>query len=159
MGRMTTALTPAFQLSLAIKIASDAFHGITDKGGEPYILHCLKVMDYLHSDDFELRAAAVLHDIIEDTNMTYAKLKQLGFSDRVIKIVRGMTKIPGQSHEEYMEQLKEPDVVKVKLADNRHNSDIRRLKGVTQKDFDRIAKYMQIRVELIAYQKTLEEHS
>jgi (p)ppGpp synthase/HD superfamily hydrolase len=137
------------QLAMAISVASSKFFNIFDKGGAPYILHCLKVMHYLKTDDLELMAAAVLHDIIEDTDVTYEDLRNYGFSERVIAAVRAMTKMRGQSYEEYKLQVKaNPDAVRIKMADLRHNSDIRRLKGVTEKDIRRIEKYMKFYNEL-----------
>lgn len=133
------------QLSVAITLAATRFDGIFDKGGKPYILHCLKVMHYLQTADAELQTIAVLHDIIEDTNTTYEELRKLGFSERVIEGVRCMTKLPGQTDEEYFQQVAgNPDTVKVKKCDLRHNSDIRRLKGVSDKDIKRIVKYQNM---------------
>ena len=55
----------------------------------------------------------------------------------------------GQTFEQYKEQVKaNHDAVLVKMADLRHNSDIRRLKGVTQKDIERVARYHQFYLEL-----------
>lgn len=151
-------MTPADQLSMAISFAAAQHHLQFDKGGKPYILHCLKVMHYLKDQtDYELMAGAVMHDVVEDTGATYEQLEQQGFSSRVIEIVRGMTKLPGQTPGEYLQQLMHNvDCVKVKLADLRHNSDIRRLKGVGEKDFKRIAKYMQMHETLTKHLQDLE---
>lgn len=136
---------PHEQLSVAIKIAAEYHMGQFDKGGKPYILHTLKVMHYLKEveTDYELDCIAVLHDIVEDTAMTYSELTALGFSDRVRKGIQAMTKLPGQTPAEYEAQVSiNIDAVKVKLADLRHNSDIRRIKGLTEKDVARVVKYM-----------------
>lgn len=130
---------------MAIALAADRHAGQFDKGGKPYILHTLKVMHYLKTDDFELMAAAVMHDIIEDTNTTYTELTEMGFSERVINAVRGMTKMRGQTPDEYLAQLlANDDSALIKLADLRHNSDIRRLQGVTDKDLKRMEKYQKM---------------
>jgi (p)ppGpp synthase/HD superfamily hydrolase len=135
----------AEQLSMAIALAATRHAGQFDKGGKPYILHTLKVMHYLKTDDLELMAAAVMHDIIEDTDTTYEELREMGFSERVIAAVKAMTKIKGQTPAEYLEQvLSNDDAAMIKLADLRHNSDIRRLKGVTDKDVKRIEKYQKM---------------
>jgi (p)ppGpp synthase/HD superfamily hydrolase len=129
-------------LAHAIALAATAHREQTDKAGRPYILHTLKVMHYLRSDDDELNAIAVLHDIVEDTRVTYELLRGNGMTPRVVEGIRAMTKQPGQTPEEYLAQvLANPDAVRVKMADLRHNSDIRRLKGVTEKDVQRIEKY------------------
>lgn len=137
-------------LNKMIVLVTTEFDGIYDKGGVPYVLHCLKVMHYLKSDDDELQQIAVGHDLIEDRkNITYALLREMGFSERVIEGIRALTKVPGESNDEYMAKIKaNPDAIRVKLADLRHNSDIRRLKGVTEKDVKRIEKYHKMYMEL-----------
>lgn len=138
------------QLAIMIAIASNEFIDSFDKAGEPYILHCLKVMHYLPRDaDDEQRQIAVGHDLFEDTKITAQYLRERGFSERVIKGIFDMTKHRGQSYEEYKVVVKaNPDTVMAKKADLRHNSDIRRIKEPGQKDFERIAKYRQFYTEL-----------
>lgn len=129
-------------LSGAIALAAALHAGQFDKAGEPYILHCLKVMHYLKSDDEELNCIAVLHDIFEDTNCTQGNLFELGMTQRIVDGVFAMTKMADLTQEQYLGQIKRNnDAIRVKMADLRHNSDIRRLKDVRQKDFDRITKY------------------
>ncbi len=137
------------QLNKMLVLATTKFDGIFDKGGQPYILHCLKVMYYLKSDDEELQCIALGHDLVEDTDVTYMQLREMGFTERVITGIRAMTKVPGETNEEYMVRIKAcMDAIRVKLADLRHNSDIRRLKGVTAKDIARIEKYHAMYLEL-----------
>ena len=120
-----------------------------DKGGNPYILHPLKVMYYLKSDDEELQCIALAHDLVEDTDTTFTELRELGFSERVIAGIDAVTKRRGETYEEYKARVKaNPDAVDVKMCDLRHNSDIRRLKGVTEKDIARAAKYHAFYLEL-----------
>ena len=130
-------------LSLAISIAAQAFEWKYDKGGKPYVLHCLHVMDDVAVyEDEELMVIAVLHDIVEDTDWTLARLACLDFSDRVVTGVDYLTHDKSMSYEEYIEKIMEnSDAIIVKRADLRHNSDITRIKGVTDKDFLRIARY------------------
>jgi (p)ppGpp synthase/HD superfamily hydrolase len=136
-------------LSTAIKIAVNAHDGQFDKGGNAYILHPLKVMHYLKSDDEELQAIAVLHDVIEDSNVTYADLTENGMTERVVIAIRLLTKVPGQTHEEYLSRIcSSKDAMKVKLADLRHNSDICRLKGVMEKDIRRVEKYHKMYLQI-----------
>ncbi len=137
-------------LNKMLVLVTTEFDGIYDKGGVPYVLHCLKVMHYLKSDDEELQQIALGHDLIEDRkHVTYALLREMGFSERVIAGICAMTKVPGETNDEYMTRIKaNPDAIRVKLADLRHNSDIRRLKGVTEKDIKRIEKYHKMYLEL-----------
>lgn len=132
-------------LSNAIALAAEKHKFQFDKGGQPYILHPLKVMHYLKTDDHELMAVAVLHDVVEDCDVTFADLEAMGMTPRIINALRLLTKVPGQTPEEYLEGiLTNVDAMRVKLADLRHNSDIRRLKGVTAKDLARLDKYTKM---------------
>lgn len=136
-------------LSKMIVIATNAHAGTFDRGGNPYILHPLKVMYYLKTTDEELQCIAVGHDVIEDTKVTYVDLRAAGMSERVISGIRSLTKVPGETYEEYKEKVfSNMDAMLVKKCDLRHNSDLRRLKGVTPKDIARMAKYQQFYVEI-----------
>lgn len=138
-------------LAKMLVIATNAHAGQFDKGGLPYILHPLKVMHYLHSDDEELQCIALGHDVIEDTPVTYKDLRDAGITERVIVAIRALTKLPGQTLDEYKEGVfANADAMKVKQSDLRHNTDIRRLKGVTEKDIARMAKYHQFYMEILA---------
>lgn len=136
-------------LATMLVLATNKHAGQFDKGGNPYILHPLKVMHYLKSDDEELQCIALGHDIVEDTDTTYEELNEAGFSERVIVGIAALTKLPGQTLEQYKERIfSNKDAMLVKMADLRHNSDIRRLKGVTDKDVARVAKYMKFYSEI-----------
>lgn len=138
-------------LDKMLVICTNAHHGQYDKGGRPYILHPLRVMSFLKTDDEELQCIALGHDVIEDTKVTYAELRAAGITERVLDGIRAMTKQPGQTLEEYKEQVfASKDAMMVKMCDLRHNSDIRRLKGVTEKDIARMAKYHQFYLEIQA---------
>ena len=105
MQNETFIYEPKNQLAIAIMLASTAFsellnQGINDypeplldKAGRPYILHCLEVMNGVkHYNDDELSAAAVLHDIIENTDIEFKTLRDAGFSSRVIDLVSLLTR-------------------------------------------------------------------
>ena len=136
-------------LNKILVIATTAHSGQFDKGGKPYILHPLTVMHKLRTDDEELMCIALGHDLFEDTSVTPQDLWNEGFSERVIDGILALTKRSGETYEQYKEKVKaNPDAVRVKMEDLRHNSDLRRLKGVTPKDVERVAKYMQFYKEL-----------
>ena len=138
-------------LDKMLLLATNAHHGQFDKGGTPYILHPLKVMHYLKSTDEELMCMALGHDVVEDCDITYVDLVAAGMTQRVIDGIRCLTKVPGETLSEYKERVfSNEDAMKVKRADLRHNSDIRRLKGVTQKDLERMAKYQLFYLEIEA---------
>lgn len=138
-------------LDKMLVIATNAHHGQFDRGGRPYILHPLRVMSFLKTDDEELQAIALGHDVIEDTKVTYADLRAAGISERVIAGIASLTKVPGETYDEYKERVfASTDAMLVKMADLRHNTDIRRLKGVTDKDIERMAKYHRFYLEIRA---------
>ncbi len=136
-------------LSNMLHLVTTKFNGKLDKAGQPYVLHCLKVMHYTKSDDPEIQMIALGHDLIEDTDVDAGYLDLLGFSYRVWDGIRCLTKIKGESYEEYKTKVKKnPDAIIVKMADLRHNSDIRRLKGITEKDILRTVEYHKFYNEL-----------
>lgn len=125
------------------------FDGKFDKGGKPYILHCLTVMHKLKTEDEELQCIALGHDVVEDCNVSYADLRALGMTERIVEGIRCLTKTTGETYEEYKAKVKSnPDAILVKMQDLRHNSDIKRLKGVTEKDIQRMIKYHAFYLEL-----------
>lgn len=136
-------------LGKMLVIVTNAHNGQFDRGGNPYILHPLKVMHYLKSDDEELQCIALGHDVIEDTDVTYMDLRAAGMTDRIIAGIGALTKQPGQTYDEYKQRVfANKDAMRVKMADLRHNTDIRRLKGVTTKDIERMAKYHTFYLEI-----------
>lgn len=145
----------------AIAFATAKHDGQFDRGGLPYVLHPLKVMHYLKTDDEELMCIAVLHDVIEDCypvmdrHVGYSDLREIGMSERVVAGVKALSKIPGVDYWTYIEDIirHNPDARKVKMADLRHNMDIRRLKGVSPKDISRLERYARA----YQYLKTVEE--
>jgi (p)ppGpp synthase/HD superfamily hydrolase len=137
-------------LNRMLVLATNAHAGQFDKGGKPYILHPLKVMHMLRSDDEELNCIALGHDLIEDTKIAISEL-HTNFSDRIVKGIANLTKFKGESYEKYIDNiLRNRDAIQVKMCDLRHNSDLRRLRGVTQKDLERVGRYC-------AFYKVLEE--
>ncbi len=136
-------------LNKMIVFAATKHDGQYDRGGNPYILHPLSVMYLLDSKDEELQCIAVGHDLVEDTGVTWKELEDLGFSTRVILGIKCLTKIPGETYEEYKNKVKSNiDAIKVKIADLKHNTDIKRLKGTSSKDIARMEKYLILYLEL-----------
>ena len=127
-------------LEKALEIALRAHAGQKQKDGSPYILHPLRVMARVHTD--EERMAAVLLDVVEDSEVTIEDLRAAGFPELVLETVRLLTHEEGISYEDYVRRLK-PDATarRIKLADLEENSDIRRLSGIEEKDIDRLRKY------------------
>ncbi|MGD8305029.1 MAG: GTP pyrophosphokinase [Ignavibacteria bacterium] len=129
-------------LSKAIRIAAQAFEGKYDKGGNPYILHCLYVMNAVKDYGEEYMIVAVLHDLLEDTDWTAKMLLDEGFTQLQIQQILILTHHSSNTYEEYIRSIAYFDIAcVVKMADLCHNSDITRLKGLTEKDFKRLEKY------------------
>ena len=129
-------------LAEAIALAATKFVNKYDKGGQPYILHCLFVMYKIDPSDHELMIIAVLHDIIEDTDVTLEDLREMGFSERVIAGVKAMTHEEGVSYMNYIKIIAQnPDARKAKRFDIDHNTRVLRMKGLRAKDFERLQKY------------------
>jgi len=132
-------------LSKAIAIASFAFEGKYDKGGNPYILHCLFVMNELIRSNMaeDVVIAGVLHDLVEDCpDWTVDRLQLLGFSVRTLELLDNVTHKEGEEYKDYIVRLaSDNDSIQIKLFDLNHNSRIDRLKGLRDKDFKRLVKY------------------
>lgn len=111
-----------------------------DKAGKRYIWHPIHAM--LNVKGYNEKIVALLHDIIEDTDVTILDLKNLKFSKEVIEAVDVISKKKDQEYFSYLELVKNNNIAKkVKIADLKHNSDLKRLRSITQKDIGRAIKY------------------
>lgn len=141
------ATQQAQMLGDAIKIATLAHYGQFDKGGHPYILHPLAVMHSMRQQgfDIETQCIAVLHDVLEDSKDWDAdKLLTAGMSKEVIDGLVLMVHNTGVDYFDYIDGMKHNiRALHVKRGDLEQNSDIKRLKGLRQKDFDRLVKYQK----------------
>ena len=127
-------------LERAIAIAVEAHRGQVDKAGVPYILHPLRVMLKLSTE--EERIVGVLHDVVEDTPWTFESLEREGFAPSVIDALRSVTRKDSESYEEFvLRASRNPIGRRVKLADLMDNSDPSRIENPTQADLQRMAKY------------------
>lgn len=137
----------------AIEIAASAHAGQTDKGGSPYILHPLRLMLAMTTDPE--RIAAVLHDVVEDTNVTIEQLVSEGFTSEVLDAVTALTKLPGETrHDAAVRAAVNSVARRVKLADNADNMDLTRITNPTEKDYARIEEYKAVREVLLAAEKS-----
>ena len=132
----------------AILWATEVHRGQVDKAGHPYILHPLRVMLRMTSDD--ARFVAILHDTIEDSDHTLDDLRALGYSETIIAAVDAITRRADETYEQFIQRLKpNPLARKVKLADLLDNMDLRRANPVVaEKDAERIARYQRAWIEL-----------
>ena len=130
-------------LQRAIEIATEAHQGQFDKAGRDYIGHPLRVMEMGKTE--EEKIVGVLHDVIEDTDWTFEKLAEEGFSDEVIAALRCVTKISeNENYDDFIDRVKKnPLAVAVKINDLTDNMDIRRLPYLSDKDVKRLKKYLK----------------
>ena len=124
----------------ALMFAAAAHGGQTDKGGEPYIWHPIRVA--LNFDKSALRAVALLHDVLEDTDATEDRLRDM-FGDSITDAVVALTKKPNQNYQDFIRQCGDnPNARLVKLADLFDNMDASRLpQPLSDADVARIDKY------------------
>ena len=142
-------MTRTFTLDDAIQVARRAHEGQLDQGGRPYIGHPLRVMGALRGE--HERMAAVLHDVVEDTPLTFNDLARERFPAAVIDAVRALTKQPGEKRIDAAHRAAaNPIARKVKLADVGDNMDLSRIAAPTEKDYARLREYEQVRAILLA---------
>ena len=126
----------------AMEIAYRSHHGQVDKSGVPYIFHPIHLAEQM--DDEISVCVALLHDVLEDTNVSEEELLKEGISEAVIKNIKLLTKDKNETYFDYLERVKSSKTaVKVKLADLKHNSDSTRLLEIKEKDRKRMEKYSE----------------
>lgn len=124
----------------ALRIAMDAHKDQTDKAGKPYILHPLTVA--MSQQTEECFIAALLHDVVEDSDYTFAGLEAEGFPEEVLSALKLLTHDKSVDYGEYVAKIRDNEIARnVKIADLTHNSDLSRLPFVTDKDIKRREKY------------------
>lgn len=87
-------------LEKALVIATKAHEGQTDKSGVPYILHPLRVENRCRTD--EEKVVALLHDVIEDTNVTASYLLAEGFPPTIVEAVLSVTRNENESYDDFI---------------------------------------------------------
>ena len=134
-------------LEQAIELAVKHHKGQYDKGGKPYILHPLRLMMSVDTDDEKI--VAVMHDLVEDTHITIAYLRTAGFSEKVLSALDCVTNRENEDYESFIERIAQnPLATKVKLADLEDNMDLSRIPEPSKKDYKRIEKYKRAKTRL-----------
>jgi (p)ppGpp synthase/HD superfamily hydrolase len=128
------------ELENALTIAFEAHSGQTTFAGRPYIFHPIRVMEQMETD--EERCVALLHDVVEDTDVPLEMLAKW-FSKDVVDAVKALTHIEGVPYETYIENFVTRNrlAAKVKLADLRDNIRIERLPKISDGALRRTKKY------------------
>lgn len=146
-------------LQRAIEIAVEAHKGQVDKAGSLYVLHPLRVMMSLDTEDEKI--VGVLHDVVEDCEgWTWDRLRSEGFSDKIIDALQSVSKTPEEEAEfSSLKATGSEDAVrqhyfafvrraaaneigrKVKMADIDDNLDVSRIKTLSNEDIIRLRRY------------------
>lgn len=129
---------PSFEDALAL--AARAHKGQYDLAGAPYICHPMRVA--LAQTDERARIVAILHDVVEDTPITYEDLAEAGFGAEIIAAVEALTKRPGEKRIDAAVRAKaHPLALQVKLADVADNMNLARISNPTAEDYARLQEY------------------
>ncbi|WP_426351100.1 GTP pyrophosphokinase [Alloiococcus sp. CFN-8] len=124
----------------ALLISFNAHKEQIDKSGMPYVYHPYELATQM--DDEYSTCVALLHDVVEDTEITLEDLENEGFPREVIEAIAMMTHDDKVPYMDYIEEIKRDAIArKVKLADLHHNSNIDRLDKLDEKALKRIEKY------------------
>jgi len=130
-------------IAKAIEIAVSAHKGQKDKSGAEYILHPLRVMERGKTEVEKI--CGVLHDVVEDSDWTFEKLENEGFSAEVIGVLRCVTKkSEDENYDNFIDRITQNHIaVQVKINDLLDNLDVTRLKELNEWDFKRLNKYLK----------------
>lgn len=125
----------------AMQLAYTAHQGQTDKSGQPYIFHPMHLAEQM--DDEISTCVALLHDVVEDTAVTFADLEK-SFPPAVLDALHLLTHEDGTDYFQYVEAIRQnPVAVKVKLADLAHNSDQTRFSGCDDIPVEKLARWQE----------------
>jgi (p)ppGpp synthase/HD superfamily hydrolase len=124
----------------AITLAHRAHAGQVDKAGQPYITHPLRLMDAVATD--EEKIVAVLHDVVEDSDVTINDLRAAGYSAAVVEAIACLTKREGEQYEAFIQRAASNVLAKkIKIVDLHDNMDMGRIAYPTKQDYARLEKY------------------
>lgn len=126
----------------ALELCFEAHKDQVDKSGLPYVFHPFHLAEQMETE--ETIIAALLHDVVEDTDYTLEDIKEMGFGDAVVDALSLLTHDDDTNYMDYVRAIKGNPIAKtVKLADLRHNSDITRLDVVDEKALKRRENYLE----------------
>lgn len=136
-------------LERAIAIAEQQHAGQVDKAGRPYIEHPKRVMQAMSTD--AERIVAILHDVVEDTDLTLEELAAEGFPDNILEALDSVTRRTGETYEAFVARAATNAIGRrVKYADLQDNADLSRIAAPTAADRVRTAKYHRAMAQLDA---------
>ena len=124
----------------ALKLCFDSHKDQTDKSGMPYVFHPFHLAEQMQDEISTV--CALLHDVVEDTDMTFDGLLEMGFPEEVIEVLKLLTHDDSVEYMDYVKEIaKNKTASAVKRADLLHNSDLSRLECPTEWDLKRQKKY------------------
>lgn len=130
------------EINKAINIMCEAHKGVMDRSGIPYIFHPYHVAEQMKTEDSTI--AALLHDVVEDTDWTFEMLERMGVSERVIDALKLLTHKNGIPYMEYVKPIKDNKIAReVKIGDLKHNMDRSRLCGDIPENLEKRYKLYQ----------------
>ena len=137
-------------LSHALDLAAKYHSGTLDRYGAPYIFHPLRVMDRVSSPDEKI--IALLHDVIEDCDVTPEMLLGEGFPASIVSDIDRLSRREGEDYDVYISRVMTSQrAARVKIADLEDNMDIRRMNSIEQVDLERLRRYHSNRRKLLNY--------
>ena len=126
----------------ALRLCFDSHKEQTDKTGLPYVFHPFHLAEQM--DDELSTVCALLHDVVEDTEITLNDLEAMGFPSAVTEVLALLTHAPEVPYMDYVAKIKtNPVATGVKIADLLHNSDLSRLDTVDERALARNRKYAE----------------
>jgi (p)ppGpp synthase/HD superfamily hydrolase len=140
----------------AISLAAEAHRGQKDKAKAPYILHPLRVMLRMENDAD--RTLAVLHDVLEDSDMTVRDLQKAGYPTEIVEAITYLTRLKEEEYDQFIERVKGNSLaVKIKIADLEDNLNFERIKEPNEDDLRRYEKYRRALAKLRKVQHSVAD--
>ena len=143
----------------ALELSLELFKSDTDKGVFPYVLHLFYV--YKNVLEKEEKVVALLHDVMEDKNVTKEDLLEIGFPSKIVSDILVLTRRKDVSYDAYIDNIIKTgskEALEVKLADLKNNIDLTRIKNPSVKDYERVEKrYMPSYEKILNRLKEIEK--
>lgn len=128
-------------LESAIRMAAKVHRGQTDRFGNPYILHVMRVM--MRGEDHDEQILGALHDVLERSEVTIADLEKKGFTPRVLKALGHISRVPDETYEQYIDRVVEDNLaIRVKLNDLADKMDLLHVEQLDPSDLKRYNKQL-----------------
>jgi (p)ppGpp synthase/HD superfamily hydrolase len=135
-----------FLLEKAIRLAAKAHKGQTDRYGNPYILHVMRVM--MKGTDNDEQILGALHDVLERSELETEDIKERGFPNRVVSALDHISRRVEESYEEYIERVAQNGLAaRVKIHDLADKMDLLHVQQISDSDLKRFNR------QLAAYHK------